>query len=241
MVAPDLRPDSRPEPASFRDPENRVFYAGGEVLRGLTGAAVDDWAALSAAASSPSRWPRARSAPPSPCRPTRRRCPPAGTWCCVTSGSRSSRTRTSGPSRCCATLPCCTSTCCWRRFPKGSPPRTGRRTTCSGAAPGRSSSTWGPSSASRDGEPWAGYRQFCQTMLYPLLLQAHLGVSFQPWLRAQIDGIEPEPAPPAVRRHPAVQGRRAQARPPARRGADPVLRQQRPVGARRPAGRRLLP
>ncbi|MFY1632029.1 methyltransferase [Solwaraspora sp. WMMB335] len=40
------------------------------------------------------------------------------------------------------------------------------------------------------GEPWAGYRQFCQTLLYPLLLQAHLGVDFQPWLRARIDGIE---------------------------------------------------
>lgn len=43
----------------------------------------------------------------------------------------------------------------------------------------------------REAEPWAGYRQFCQTMLYPLLLTAHLGVPFQPWLRAQIDGIEP--------------------------------------------------
>jgi ribosomal protein L11 methylase PrmA len=42
----------------------------------------------------------------------------------------------------------------------------------------------------REGEPWAGYRQFCQTMLYPLLLTAHLGVEFQPWLRSQIDGIE---------------------------------------------------
>ncbi|MEU2615450.1 methyltransferase domain-containing protein [Micromonospora sp. NPDC007271] len=42
----------------------------------------------------------------------------------------------------------------------------------------------------RDGEPWAGYRQFCQTLLYPLLLQAHLGLDFQPWLRARIDGIE---------------------------------------------------
>jgi SAM-dependent methyltransferase len=43
----------------------------------------------------------------------------------------------------------------------------------------------------RDGEPWAGYRQFCQTMLYPLMAQAHLGVDFQPWLRAAVDGIEP--------------------------------------------------
>src|ERR671910_3744192 len=42
----------------------------------------------------------------------------------------------------------------------------------------------------RPGEPWAGYRQFCQTMLYPLLLQAHKDVRFQPWLRGAIHGIE---------------------------------------------------
>ena len=41
-----------------------------------------------------------------------------------------------------------------------------------------------------DGGPWAGYRQFCQTMLYPLLLQAHKDVPFQPWLRGAINGIE---------------------------------------------------
>jgi hypothetical protein len=42
------------------------------------------------------------------------------------------------------------------------------------------------------GEPWIGYRQFCQLFLYPLLLQAYKNVSFQPWLRGRIDGIEPE-------------------------------------------------
>ena len=42
------------------------------------------------------------------------------------------------------------------------------------------------------GEPWIGYRQFCQLHLYPLLLQAYKDVSFQPWLRGQIDGIDPE-------------------------------------------------
>jgi hypothetical protein len=30
------------------------------------------------------------------------------------------------------------------------------------------------------GEPWLGYRQFCALFLYPLLLQAHKGVAFQP-------------------------------------------------------------
>ncbi|MBI4775660.1 MAG: methyltransferase [Deltaproteobacteria bacterium] len=42
------------------------------------------------------------------------------------------------------------------------------------------------------GEPWIGYRQFCQLFLYPLFLQAYKNVSFQPWLRGQIDGIDPE-------------------------------------------------
>jgi SAM-dependent methyltransferase len=41
------------------------------------------------------------------------------------------------------------------------------------------------------GEPWAGYRQFCQMFLYPLFLQSYRRVRFQPWLRGTIDGISP--------------------------------------------------
>ena len=44
----------------------------------------------------------------------------------------------------------------------------------------------------REGEPWVGYRQFCQLFLYPLMLQAYKGVAFQPWLRGAVDGITPE-------------------------------------------------
>ena len=40
------------------------------------------------------------------------------------------------------------------------------------------------------GEPWVGYRQFCQMFLYPLLLQAYKGISFQTLLRGSIDGID---------------------------------------------------
>jgi hypothetical protein len=43
----------------------------------------------------------------------------------------------------------------------------------------------------REGEPWAGYRQFCMLFLYPLMLQAYRGVDFQPLLRGSIDGIPP--------------------------------------------------
>lgn len=41
------------------------------------------------------------------------------------------------------------------------------------------------------GGPWAGYRQFCQTVLFPLLLQAHRNVSYRPLLRGQVNGVEP--------------------------------------------------
>jgi ribosomal protein L11 methylase PrmA len=44
----------------------------------------------------------------------------------------------------------------------------------------------------REGEPWAGYRQFCMLFLYPLLLEAWKDVPFQPWLRGSIDGIKPQ-------------------------------------------------
>ncbi len=43
----------------------------------------------------------------------------------------------------------------------------------------------------RQGEPWDGYRQFCQMFLFPLMLQAYRGVDFQPWMRGKIDGISP--------------------------------------------------
>jgi SAM-dependent methyltransferase len=42
------------------------------------------------------------------------------------------------------------------------------------------------------GMAWAGYRQFCQTMLFPLMLTAYRGIPFQPWLRGRLEGIDPE-------------------------------------------------
>jgi hypothetical protein len=41
------------------------------------------------------------------------------------------------------------------------------------------------------GEPWVGYRQFCQLFLYPLLLQAYKDVDFHSFLRGNIEGIDP--------------------------------------------------
>ncbi|MDW3219479.1 MAG: hypothetical protein R8F63_12785 [Acidimicrobiales bacterium] len=55
----------------------------------------------------------------------------------------------------------------------------------------------------RDGEPWWGYRQFCQLFLFPLMFTAYKDLPHQPWLRGSVDGITPEHA----RR--VLEGRRA--------------------------------
>ena len=39
------------------------------------------------------------------------------------------------------------------------------------------------------GEPWNGYRQFCELFLYPLLLQSYRNIPFQVWLRGNLEGI----------------------------------------------------
>ena len=44
------------------------------------------------------------------------------------------------------------------------------------------------------GEPWHAYRQFCEMFLYPLMLKSHLGIDFNPLLRAELDGIAPQQA-----------------------------------------------
>ena len=50
----------------------------------------------------------------------------------------------------------------------------------------------GSFTAYEPGEPWAGYRQFCEQFLYPLFLQAYRNVAFHPWLRGCLEGIGAE-------------------------------------------------
>ena len=47
----------------------------------------------------------------------------------------------------------------------------------------------GSFTAYEPGDPWAGYRQFCETFLYPLFLQAYRNAPFHPWLRGRLDGM----------------------------------------------------
>ena len=39
------------------------------------------------------------------------------------------------------------------------------------------------------GAPWLGYRQFCMTFLFPLMLKAHLNIDYASLLRGELDGI----------------------------------------------------
>ena len=41
----------------------------------------------------------------------------------------------------------------------------------------------------QEGQPWTGYRQFCEMFLFPLLLQSYKNIDFQPYMRGSIDGV----------------------------------------------------
>lgn len=43
----------------------------------------------------------------------------------------------------------------------------------------------------KPGEPWIGYRQFCELYLYPLMLQAYKDIPYRHWLRGRVDGVDP--------------------------------------------------
>ena len=104
------------EPASFRDPASTVAYLDGRVLRGLTKEGAADFDTLAAApffakAMDEGKLVRTTQVPWRTCPRASAATPGCGRW--STSGSRSSATRTSGPSPCSGTPPWSTWTCCW--------------------------------------------------------------------------------------------------------------------------------
>lgn len=42
----------------------------------------------------------------------------------------------------------------------------------------------------KEGRPWDGYSQFCREFLFPLLLTSSTGVPFQPWMRGELSGLK---------------------------------------------------
>ncbi|MFF4879905.1 class I SAM-dependent methyltransferase [Micromonospora sp. NPDC000668] len=185
-------PGVRAEPASFRDPANRVFHLGDDVLRGLDAQAAEHWRALTASAFFPTLVAAGKVCPtedaPSALVPAAVGAP----WAAVLRHER---------------IPFVSHPYEWSftmlrdaallhleilrdALADGFTTKDGSAYNLQWRGADPVFIDIGSFEPVRDGEPWAGYRQFCQTVLYPLLLTAHLGVDFQPLLRARVDGIE---------------------------------------------------
>ncbi|MET7968963.1 class I SAM-dependent methyltransferase [Micromonospora sp. NPDC005305] len=180
----------RAEPGSFRDPGNRVFHRAGEVLRGLDERSARDWRALAASDFFRDLLANRQVCATEELFPT----PVDVPWAAVLRHER---------------IPFVSHPYEWSYGMLRDAALLHLEVLRAALAAGFTTKDgsaynvqWrgarpvfidvGSFEAARDGEPWAGYRQFCQTLLYPLLVQAHLGLDFQPFLRARIDGIEPD-------------------------------------------------
>ncbi|WP_233579370.1 class I SAM-dependent methyltransferase [Verrucosispora sp. FIM060022] len=182
--------DLRAEPGSFRDPANRVFHAGQDVLRALDETAAAHWRALAGSDFFPPLMAAGKvcgtEEMPAATAPER--------WAAVLRHDR---------------IPFVSHPYEWsftmlrdaallhleilrEALPAGFTTKDGSAYNLQWRGTEPVFIDVGSFAPLREGEPWAGYRQFCQTLLYPLLLNAHLGVDFRPWLRSQVDGIEPD-------------------------------------------------
>ncbi len=201
MVAPDLGRAVRPtpsdaglrvEPGSFRDPANRVYHCGDDVLRALDETAAAHWRALAASTFFPPLISAGKVCGTEELSPAAAGRSLPADWAAVLRHER---------------IPFVSHPYEWSHamlrdaallhleilraaLPAGFTTKDGSAYNLQWRGSEPVFIDVGSFAPLRDGEPWAGYRQFCQTMLYPLLLGAHLGLDFQPWLRSRIDGIE---------------------------------------------------
>jgi len=186
-----------PDSGSFRDWDGRVFRADGRVLRALTSTGLADWAALSASdffrrytesGALVQTWPADEGAVEEV-----RRADPTSEWAGVLSHER---------------LPFVSYPYEWPFSMLKAAALLQLDLTSAALAEDLMlkdatpyNVQWrgsqpvfidvGSIERAREGEPWAAYRQFCALYLFPLLLEAHRGVPFQPWLRGSVDGISP--------------------------------------------------
>jgi ribosomal protein L11 methylase PrmA len=179
------------EPASFRDPDSGVFYADGRVLRGLSTRGAADWERLAATTFFPAlladgrvvgTTPVAGDAPPSP---------RGDAWALVLEHER---------------VPVISYPFEWPFAMLRAAAEVHLEVLLAALAEGWSMKDGYAYNVQFHGSrpvfidvgsfepatgPWPGYRQFCQTFLFPLLIQAHLGIAYQPYLRGSVNGLSP--------------------------------------------------
>jgi SAM-dependent methyltransferase len=179
------------EPGSFRDPDSAVFTSGGKVLRGVSGRAAADWERLQGTAFFPRMVESGQVVRTSAYEGDAPLSPRGQPWARVLEHER---------------IPVISYPYEWpfamlreaatlqldvlaAALDEGMSLKDGTAYNVQfvGARPTFIDiGSFEPSSG-----PWPGYRQFCQTMLFPLLVQAHVGVPFQPLLRGAVDGLTP--------------------------------------------------
>ncbi|HVF05413.1 MAG TPA: class I SAM-dependent methyltransferase [Frankiaceae bacterium] len=192
---PAATPPRTSDPGSFRDPASSVFYAGGDVLRGLNADAAADWAAMSKAPFFAKAMANGRIVKTEelPAAAAKKAAPKGTAWDVVLKHER---------------VPFISYAYEWtfsqlqdaallhldllsEALEAGLSMKDGYvyNVQFHGAQPVFIDT---PSFERSAGGPWPGYRQFCRTFLFPLMLTSYKDVSFRPLLRGQLDGIEPK-------------------------------------------------
>ena len=193
MSASPTSPGSRLEAGSFRDPESRVFYTGGEVYRALSASGLADWEKLKASGLYDQFAADGRLVATEQVAEADVPADLPGEWAGFLRHERIETVSypyewSFSQLKDAALLQLDLLLACLDKdmILKDSTPYNVQ---FRGAQP--TFIDIGSFEALRPGEPWIGYRQFCQLFLYPLMLQAYKGVSFQPWLRGSLEGISP--------------------------------------------------
>ncbi|MGZ8735002.1 MAG: methyltransferase [Acidimicrobiia bacterium] len=185
--------DSGVEPGSFRDPATRVFYAGGRVFRGLDEIAAGDWTALSETSFFPTLLAEGKAVGTRSVELTEVPDGQAGEFAAVLEHDR---------------IPFVSYPYEWSfemlrdaallhleilaaALGEDVTMKDGYAFNVQWVGHRPVFIDIGSFEPLRSGGPWIGYRQFCRTFLYPLLLEAHLGVPFQRYLLGHLDGLEP--------------------------------------------------
>ncbi len=179
------------EPASFRDPDSAVFYFEGRVLRGLSERAAADWERLRATEFFPRLVAEGKIVEtrdfdgPAPLSPR------GGTWAAVLEHER---------------IPFVSYPYEWPFAMLRDAAILHLEILLAALDEGFSTKDGTAFNVQFDGVrpvfidvgsfeaaagPWPGYRQFCMTLLFPLLMQAHLDIAYQPYMRGSVDGLLP--------------------------------------------------
>ena len=177
------------EPGSFRDPDSAVFQKDGKVLRGLSGRAADDWDRLAATTFFPQLIEEGKVVRTTPHDGEAPLSPRGAPWTRVLEHER---------------IPVVSYPYEWpfamlceaaalhlevlaAALDEGLSLKDGTAYNVQFVGSRPTFIDIGSFEASSG--PWPGYRQFCQTMLFPLLVQAHLGTPYHALLRGSIDGL----------------------------------------------------